>query len=106
MARLSGTVRPQTLPLPEPVDDYVAADNPVRSIEAFVDGLALRAAGLARIEAKVTSRPGYAPGDLLELYIYGYLDRTRSNRRLKAECRRNIEVNWLLRHSRLKPRLV
>jgi transposase len=56
----------------------------------------LKAAGFERVEAKATGRPGYAPGDLLKLYIYGYLNRVRSSRRLEAECHRNIEIIWLL----------
>ena len=87
--------------LPEAVDDYVCADNPVRFIDAFVDKLNLAAAGFVRASAKATGRPGYAPSDLLKLYIYGYLNRGRSSRRLEAETHRNIEVIWLLRH--LKP---
>ena len=87
--------------LPEAVDDYVDADNPVRFINAFVDGLDLRGCRFARVEAKATGRPGYAPGDLLKLYIYGYLNRVRSSRRLEREAQRNIEVIWLLRG--LKP---
>lgn len=101
MAHISGTVRSQQLLLPEVVDDYVSADNPVRFIDAFVDGLDLQAAGFVRDEAKATGRPGYDPADLLKLYIYGYLNRVRSSRRLEAETHRNIEVIWLLRH--LKP---
>ena len=92
MTRISGFERSQLLLLPEAIDDYVAADNPVRFIDAFVDGLALKAAGFERVEAKATGRPGYAPADLLKLYIYGYLNRARSSRRLEAECHRNIEV--------------
>ena len=97
MTHISGFERSQLLLLPEAIDDYVAADNPVRFIDAFVDGLDLKAAGFERVEAKATGRPGYAPGDLLKLYIYGYLNRVRSSRRLEAECHRNIEVIWLLR---------
>src|ERR1700732_2424819 len=93
--------RRQTLLLPEAVDDYVGAENPVRFIDAFVDGLGLAAAGFARVVPEAPVRPGYAPGDLLKLYIYGYLNRVRSSRRLEAETRRNLEVIWLLRH--LKP---
>ena len=74
---------------------------PVRFIEAFVDGLDLATAGFIRVEPKRTGRPGYDPADLLKLYIYGYLNRVRSSRRLEAETHRNIEVIWLLRH--LKP---
>src|SRR6201989_2899028 len=101
MAHISGHDRSQLLLLPEAVDDYVAADNPVRFIEAFVDGLDLAALGFTGTVPKATGRPGYAPADLLKLYIYGYLNRTRSSRRLEAETHRNIEVIWLLRH--LKP---
>src|SRR3954454_3467351 len=93
-----GHDRSQMLLLPEAVDDYVGPDNPVRFLEAFVDGLDLEAAGFARGVPKTTGRPGYAPADLLKLYIYGYLNRVRSSRRLEAEAGRNIEVIWLLRH--------
>ena len=83
------------------MDDYVGPENPVRFIDAFVDGLDLTAAGFVRVAPQVTGRPGYAPRDLLKLYVYGYLNRVRSSRRLEAEAHRNIEVIWLLRH--LKP---
>src|SRR4249919_1714584 len=101
MSHIAGFGRDQLLLLPEAVDDYVEVDNPVRFIEAFVDGLDLAGAGFARVEAKVTGRPGYAPVDLLKLYVYGYLNRVRSSRRLEREAHRNIEVIWLLRG--LKP---
>ena len=101
MAHLVGTDRSQLLLLPEAVDDYVGPDNPVRFIEAFVDGLDLGAAGFVRVQPKTTGRPGYDPADLLKIYIYGYLNRIRSSRRLEAEAHRNIEAIWLLRH--LKP---
>ena len=101
MAHIPGTDRSQLLLLPEVVDDYVGPDNAVRFIEAFVDQLDLKIAGFARVGAKATGRPGYDPADLLKLYIYGYLNRVRSSRRLEAETHRNIEVIWLLRH--LKP---
>jgi transposase len=101
MTHIAGFGRDQLLLLPEAVDDYVEAENPVRFIDAFVDGLDLADAGFARVEAKATGRPGYAPGDLLRLYIYGYLNRVRSSRRLEREAQRNIEVIWLLRG--LKP---
>jgi transposase len=101
MTYITGHDRSQLLLLPEAVEDYVGSDNPVRFIDAFVDGLDLAAAGFGRVAPKVTGRPAYAPGDLLKLYIYGYLNRVRSSRRLEAETHRNIEVIWLLRH--LKP---
>ena len=96
MTHIAGFRRDQLLLLPEAVDDYVEADNSVRFIDVFVDGLDLAAAGFGRVEAKATGRPGYAPGDLLKLYIYGYLNRVRSSRRLERECRCNVEVIWLL----------
>ena len=101
MAHISGHDRSQTLLFPESVDDSVDPDNPVRFIDAFVEGLDLTVAGFVGVEPKATGRPGYAPADLLKLYIYGYLNRVRSSRRLEAETCRNIEVIWLLRH--LKP---
>src|SRR5437763_685587 len=94
-------VSSRRLLLPESVDDYVDADIPGRFIDAFVDGLDVAAARFVRVEAKATARPGYAPADLLKLYVYGYLNRVRSSRRLERERHRNIEVIWLLRH--LKP---
>ena len=101
MRYMTGTPRSQSLLLPERVDDYVGPNNPVRFIDAFVDGLDLAAAGFARAKPKPTGRPGYDPADLLKLYIYGYLNRVRSSRRLEAETHRNLEVIWLMRH--LKP---
>jgi transposase len=92
MTPISGFERSQLLLLPEAADDYVGPDNPVRFIDAFVDGFDLAGAGFRRVEPKATGRPGYAPGDLLKLYIYGYLNRVRSSRRLEMECHRNIEV--------------
>src|SRR5271166_1837313 len=101
MSHITGQDRSQTLLLQESLDEYVGPENPVRFIDAFVDGLDLTAAGFIRVASKVTGRPGYAPKDLLKLYVYGYLNRVRSSRRLEAETHRNIEVIWLLRH--LKP---
>ncbi len=106
MAHISGEDRSQLLLLPDAVDDYVGPDNPVRFIDAFVDGLDLEAAGFHRVEPSDKGRPGYDPADLLKLYIYGYLNygylnRIRSSRRLEVETHRNLEVIWLLRQ--LKP---
>ena len=97
MRHIQGSDRTQSLRLRASVEDYVGADNPVRAIEAFVDGFDLAKAGFVRAEAQETGRPGYHPGDLLKLSLYGYLNRIRSNRRLEAECHRNPEVVWLLR---------
>ena len=88
--------RHQTLLLPERLEDYIAADNPVRFLDAFVASLDLRALGFAKATVQNTGRPPYAPADLLRLYLYGYLHRVRSSRLLEAECHRNLEVLWLL----------
>src|SRR5271156_1136339 len=101
MTYITGHDRSQLLLLPEAVDDYVGSGNPVRFIDALVDGLALAVSGFGRVVPNKIGRPSYAPADLLKLYIYGYLNRVRSSRRLEAETHRNIEVIWLLRH--LKP---
>jgi transposase len=97
MAYIEGHSREQMLLLPASVDDYVATDNAVRFIAAFVEDLDLGAAGFVRSRPEATGRPGYDPGDLLKLYLYGYLNRVRSSRRLAAEAARNLEVLWLLR---------
>jgi transposase len=97
MHHIQGCDRDQTLLLPNSVADYIGPDNPVRFVEAFVDQLDLQEAGFCRVEPKETGRPGYDPADLLKLYIYGYLTRVRSSRRLEAETKRNLEVIWLLR---------
>jgi len=97
MAYIEGHAREQALLLPASIEDYVAADNPVRFIDAFVDDLDLCEAGFHRSRSKATGRPGYDPGDMLKLYLYGYLNRVRSSRRLEAEAMRNLELIWLLR---------
>lgn len=102
MAHITGEDRSQLLLLPDAVDDYVGPDNPVRFIDAFVvDGLDPEAAGFQRVRPTDKGRPGYDPADMLKLYIYGYLNRIRSSRRLEVETHRNLEVIWLLRQ--LKP---
>jgi transposase len=97
MSYIAGTDRQQVLLFPETVDDYVGFDNPVRFLDAFVASLDLQALGFVHAAPAVTGRPPYHPGDLLKLYLYGYLHRIRSSRRLEAECHRNVELLWLLR---------
>lgn len=97
MNHLQGHDRSQTLLLPEAIEDYVAPENPVRFLDAFVDSLDLHALGFARAIPAYTGRPGYDPRALLKLYLYGYLHRIRSSRQLEKECQRNVEVLWLLR---------
>lgn len=101
MAYIAGPDRSQAVLLPDVLDDYVRADNPVRFLDAFVAQLDLGALGFQRAVPAETGRPGYDPGDLLRLYLYGYLHRIRSSRRLEQETRRNVELMWLLR--RLTP---
>ena len=102
MEYISGEGREQTLLIPECIEDCVDKNNAVRVIDAFVATLDLITLGFVRAELKdKTGRPPYDPKDLLMLYIYGYLNRIRSSRRLEAECQRNLEVIWLLR--RLRP---
>ncbi len=98
---VQGQNRDQGTLFPERLDDLIAEDNAVRVIDAFVDSLDLKALSFARIETKGTGRPPYHPGDLLKLYLYGYMYRIRSCRRLERECHKNIEVLWLL--NRLAP---
>lgn len=93
-----GPDRCQTQLLPPCLEDYVAGEAPVRFIDAFVDGLELKALGFQRAEPNATGRPAYDPADLLKLYVYGYLNRLRSSRRLEAEAKRNVELRWLLRN--------
>jgi transposase len=97
---IEGVDRQQGWLLPERLEDYVGADNPVRFLDAFVDNLDLAALGFQRATPKETGRPPYPPGDLLRLYLYGYLNRLRSSRRLEREAQRNVELLWLLRQLR------
>ena len=96
MGFVQGIHRHQMVMFPELLDDYIADDNPVRFIDAFVGSLDLQALGFERALPKETGRPPYHPGDLLKLYVYGYLNRVRSSRKLEAEANRNVEVMWLL----------
>jgi len=101
MAHVSGQSRYQSTLFPEVLDEVVSVDDPVRVIDAFVDSLDLAALGFSKVEAEEMGRPPYAPGDLLKLYVYGYLHRVRASRRLEAETRRNVQVMWLI--NRLTP---
>jgi transposase len=92
---VSGADRSQTTLFPSCVDDWVDEDNPVRVVDAFVDALDLGELGFDGIEPAVTGRPSYHPAVLLKLYIYGYLNRVQSSRRLEREAGRNVEVMWL-----------
>src|SRR5512141_696536 len=92
---IEGEDRTQVTLLPECLDDYIAEDNPVRAIEAFVEELDLKLLGFTGADPAATGRPAYHPAVLLKLYIYGYLNRIPSSRRLEKEAQRNVELMWL-----------
>lgn len=96
MGYIQGEGRNQGTLFPVVLDDFVPADHVCRVIDAFVEKLVMSELGFERAEAAETGRPGYDPRDLLKLYLYGYLNQIRSSRRLEAECRRNVELMWLL----------
>ena len=101
MSYIVGEEREQATFLPARVDDYVPDEAVVRVIEAFIGRLKLGELGFTRSVPAATGRPGYDPRDLLKLYLYGYVYEVQSSRRLERECRRNVEVMWLLQ--RLTP---
>ena len=92
---VEGVGRAQSTLLPASLDDYVSEDNPVRVVDVFVDSLNLDKLGFVGVRPLETGRPSYHPGMMLKLYIYGYLNRVPSSRRLERECQRNIELIWL-----------
>jgi transposase len=100
---IKGWDRKQRHLLPDQIEDYVSAENPVRFLDAFVESLDLERAGFLfpKEDPQGRGRPGYHPADLLKLYLYGYLYQIRSSRRLESECTRNLEVIWLL--GKLRP---
>ncbi len=98
---VEGLDRSQSTLFPERLEDWIAEDNPVRVVDVFVDELDLGGLGFGRVAPRATGRPGYHPSGLLKLYIYGYLNRVQSSRRLEREAGRNVEVMWLCR--RLAP---
>ena len=100
-AFVQGAARGQVALLPECLDDWVDESNPVRAVDVFVDALDLRDLGFDGVDPAATGRPADHPSVLLKLYIYGYLNRVHSSRRLECEAGRNLEVIWLL--GRLAP---
>jgi transposase len=96
MGYIQGEGRNQGTLFPVVLDDFVPSDHLCRVIDAFVERLVMSELGFERAQAAETGRPGYNPRDLLKLYLYGYLNQIRSSRRLEAECRRNVELMWLL----------
>jgi len=92
---VEGADRSQATLLPECLDDFIAEDNPTRIVDAFVDELELASLGFEGATPAATGRPSYHPAVLLKIYIYGYLNRLQSSRRLERECQRNVELMWL-----------
>jgi transposase len=92
---VEGSDRSQSTLFPQYLDDWIGEDNPVRVVDVFVDELDLAELGFGGVEPEITGRPSYHPSVLLKLYIYGYLNRTQSSRRLEREAGRNVEVMWL-----------
>lgn len=97
MNYVQGVSRGQILLMPECVDEYISEDNSIRVIDVYIDSLDLNVLGFTKAELSETGRPPYAPQDLLKLYVYGYMNRIRSSRRLEIETKRNIELMWLLK---------
>lgn len=94
---ISGENRNQMALMPDSIDDYVDDNNPVRVIEAYINSLNLADLSFSKPQPQDTGRPMYDPKDLLKLYVYGYMNRIRSSRRLETESNRNLEVIWLMR---------
>ncbi len=92
---IEGEDRMQPALLPHCLEDYVDEENPVRVIEAFIDELDLAALGFSGMTPAATGRPAYHPSTLLKIYLYGYLNRIQSSRRLEREAQRNVELMWL-----------
>src|ERR1700730_5922143 len=92
---VQGADRQQTTLLPECLDDWVGESNSIRAVDVFVDALELRDLGFDGVDPAATGRPAYHPSPMLKLYIYGYLNRVQSSRRLEREAGRNLEVMWL-----------
>jgi transposase len=92
---IEGEARSQSVLFPERLEDWIAEDNPVRAVDAFVEELELAELGFAGAAPAETGRPAYHPATLLKIYIYGYLNRIPSSRRLERETQRNVELMWL-----------
>jgi transposase len=97
MEFISGESREQIIMLPDCIDDYITDSNSVRVIEAYINSFDMATLGCTRQQPNTTGRPMYDPKDLLKLYVYGYMNRIRSSRRLETESGRNLELLWLLR---------
>ena len=96
MSFITGFDRQQTALFPQAIDQLIDSNNPVRFIDVFVDNLKTVDYGFKDVAANINGRPPFNPADLLKLYIYGYMNRIRSSRNLEKECKRNIELIWLI----------
>ena len=94
---IKGLSRIQTFLLPETIDEYIAQENEARFIDAFVDSLNLKNLGFTHAQPNNEGRPPYNPADMLRPFTWGYLNQTRSSRKLERECHRNLEVIWLMK---------
>jgi hypothetical protein len=92
---IEGEQRTQRVLFPEQLEDWITEENPVRAVDAFVDEVDLTELGFAGAQPAATGRPAYHPATLLKVYIYGYLNRIQSSRRLEREAQRNVELVWL-----------
>src|SRR5262249_11129050 len=92
---IEGQDRSQSVLFPEQLEDWITEDNPVRAVDAFVEALDLRGLGFDGAQPADIGRPAYHPATLLKIYIYGYLNRIQSSRRLEREAQRNVELAWL-----------
>ena len=99
MKHIEGHNRDQMTLFPAALDDYITREDPVRLVDAFLDSLDLEQMRFMHAILQETGRPPYHPGDLLKLYLYGYLNRIRSSRQLERETHRNVEVMWLVKTS-------
>ncbi|MBU7005608.1 transposase [Peptococcaceae bacterium DYL19] len=101
MRYVEGTDRNQLIFFPDRIDDYISEDNPIRVLDQFVAVLDIKELGFTKAVPANTGRLAYNPKDLLKLYLYGYINRIRSSRKLETEAGRNLELMWLL--GKLKP---
>lgn len=97
MSYITGFDRSQTVLFPQSIEDLISDDNPVRFIESFIESLSIVELGFKDVSLNMKGRPPFNPSDLLKLYIYGYMNKTRSSRDLEKECKRNVELMWLLK---------
>lgn len=97
MSYIQGENRNQSILFPESLEEYITPDNPVRIINEYISQLDLQALNFTHVRTQEKGRPSYHPGDMLRIYLYGYLNHIRSSHRLETEAKRNLELMWLIR---------